>query len=60
MFKKHNPTSERYCLDDLRRDIADAIERASAARIHPVEIERAVHAIADSQAQRRATTTAVI
>jgi hypothetical protein len=41
-------------LDDLRSDIGKAIEKARAARIHPIEIERAVHAIADWQAQRRA------
>jgi hypothetical protein len=31
----------------LRRDIGEAIEKARAARVHPIEIERAVHAIAD-------------
>jgi hypothetical protein len=60
MFKKHVPTSERYTLDDMRSDIGKAIEKARAARIHPIEIERAVHAIADWQAQRRATTAAAI
>jgi hypothetical protein len=41
----------------MRSDIGSAIEKARAARIHPVEIERAVHAIADWQAQRRSLTT---
>jgi hypothetical protein len=60
IFRKQPDSEPRYSLDDLRRDIAEAIERARASRIHPVEIERAVHAIADWQSQRRATTTAVI
>jgi hypothetical protein len=60
IFEKQPDIEPRYSLDDLRRDIGMAIEKARAARIHSIEIERAVHAIADWQAQRRATTTAVI
>jgi hypothetical protein len=61
IFRKQSDTHEpRYTLDDMRSEIGRAIEKARAARIHPVEIESAVHAIADWQAQRRATTTAVI
>jgi hypothetical protein len=37
----------RHTLDDMRSEIGKAIEKARAARIHPIEIERAVHAIAD-------------
>lgn len=41
IFRKQ-PESEppRYSLDDLRHDIGKAVEKARAARIHPVEIER--------------------
>ena len=59
-FRKQPANKPKYSLDDLRSDIGKAIEKARAARIHPVEIERAVHAAADWQAQRRATTAAVI
>jgi hypothetical protein len=60
IFRKQPDSEPRYSLDDLRRDIGEAIEKARAPRIHPIEIERAVHAIADWRARRRATTAAVI
>jgi hypothetical protein len=60
IFRKQPTNEPRYSLDDLRSDVGKAIEKARAARIHPVEIERAVHVMVDWRAQRRATTTAVI
>jgi hypothetical protein len=59
IFRHHPTEPPRYSLDNLRRDIASAVERARDAHVHSVEIERAVHAIADWQAQRRAMTTPV-
>ena len=60
IFRKQPDNEPSYSLDDLRSDIGKAMEKARAAHIHPIEIERAVHAIADWQAQRRAMTEAVI
>jgi hypothetical protein len=60
IVRRQTTNEPKYSLDDLRSDIGKAIEKARAARIHPIEIERAVRAIADWQAQRRATTMAVI
>jgi hypothetical protein len=61
IFRKQSDSHEpRYTLNDMRSEIGKAIEKARAARIHPVEIERTVHAIADWQTQRRAVTAAVI
>ena len=57
IFRKQPGSEPSYCLDDLRSDIGKAIEKARAARIHPIEIERGVPAIADWQAQRRAGET---
>jgi hypothetical protein len=31
IFKKHNPTPERYTEDDLRKDVAVALQRARDA-----------------------------
>ena len=59
MFKKHNQTPE-YDEDALRRDVFAALERARQARIHSVVIQRVIHGVADSEAQRRAMTEAVI
>jgi hypothetical protein len=48
IFRKKSDSHEpRYTLDDMRSEIGKAIEKPRAARIHPIEIERAVHAIAD-------------
>jgi hypothetical protein len=60
MFKKHNQTPERYDEDALRRDVFAALERAKDAHIHSVIIQRVIHGVADSEAQRHATTEAVI
>jgi hypothetical protein len=60
MFKKHNQTPEHYEEDALRRDVIDALERARQARIHSVVIQRVIHGVADSEAQRRAMFEAVI
>jgi hypothetical protein len=60
MFKKHNQTPERYDEDALRRDVFAALERARQARIHSVVIQRVIHGVADSEAQRRAVSEAVI
>jgi hypothetical protein len=60
MFKKHNLTPERYDEDALRRDVFAALERVKDARIHSVIIQRVIHGVADSEAQRRAMTEAVI
>jgi hypothetical protein len=60
MFKKYVPTPERYTEDDLRKDVAAALQRARQARIHSVVAQRIIHAVADAEAQRRATTEAVI
>jgi hypothetical protein len=61
IFRKQPDSDEpRYTLDDMRSDIGKAIEKARAARIHPIEIERAVHASADWLAQHRALNSAII
>jgi hypothetical protein len=44
----------------MRSEIGKAIEKARAARIHPIEIGRAVHAAADWIAQHRALNTPII
>jgi hypothetical protein len=59
MFKKHNQTPE-YDEDALRRDVFAALERARQARIHSVVIQRVIHGVADSEAQRRAMSEAVV
>jgi hypothetical protein len=60
MFKKYVPTPERYTEDDLRQDVAAALQRARQAGVHSVICQRVIHAVADAEAQRRATTEAVI
>jgi hypothetical protein len=60
IFTKHNPTPQRYSEDDLRRDVAAALQRARVARIHSVVCQRIIHGVADAEAQRRATMEAVI
>jgi hypothetical protein len=60
MFKKHNPTPERYDEDALRRDVFAALERARQARIHSVVIQRVLHGVADTEAQRRAMSESVL
>jgi hypothetical protein len=49
-----------FSIEDLHKEIGDSISRAKAARIHPVVIERALKSAADSFAQMRAMTEAVI
>jgi hypothetical protein len=56
MFKKHVPTPRRYSESDLRNDVQAALERARQVRIHSVVIQRVIHGVADSEAQRRAIT----
>ena len=60
IFRKQPANEPKYSLDDLRRDIGQAIEKARAARIHPIEIERAIHATADWIAQHRALNTSIL
>jgi hypothetical protein len=61
IFRKQSDSHEpRYTLDDMRSEIGKAIEKARAARIHPIEIGRAVHAAADWIAQHRALNTPII
>jgi hypothetical protein len=60
IFCKQPDNEPKYSLEDLRSDVAKAIEKARAARIHPVEIERAVHAAADWIAQHRALNTPIL
>jgi hypothetical protein len=60
IFRKPNSDGPRYTLDDMSSEIGKAIAKARAARIHPIEIERACHAAGDASAMRRATTAAVI
>jgi hypothetical protein len=60
IFRKQSDTEPSYSLDGLRRDIGKAIEKAREARIHPVEIQRAVHAAADWIAQHRALHAPII
>jgi hypothetical protein len=60
MFKKHVPTPTRYSESDLRNDVQAALERARQARIHSVVIQHVIHGVADSEAQRRAMSEAVI
>jgi hypothetical protein len=58
--KDNNRESPAYTLEDMHRGIAESIAKAKAARIHPVLIERALKSAADSFAQIRAMTEAVI
>jgi hypothetical protein len=60
IFKKHIPTPERYVESDLRNEVLAALDRARKAGIHSVVIQRIIHAVADSEARRRALTEAVI
>ena len=60
IFRKQPDSDPRYSLDDLRSDVGKAIEKARAARIHPIEIERTVHAAADWIAQHRALNAPII
>lgn len=60
IFRKEPDAKPRYTIDDLRSDIGAAIAKAREARIHPVLIERALKSAADSFAQIRAMTEAVI
>jgi hypothetical protein len=60
IFKKHNPTPERYTEDDLRKDVAVALQRARDAGIHSVVCQRVIHSVADAEAQRRAMSEPVI
>jgi hypothetical protein len=60
IFRKQPECQPRYSLDYLRRDIGEAMEKTRAARIHPIEIERAVHAVADWQAQYHSLNSAII
>jgi hypothetical protein len=60
MFKKHVPTPTRYSESDLRNDVQAALERRRKAGIHSVILQRVIHGVADSEAQRRAMTAAVI
>jgi hypothetical protein len=60
MFKKYVPTPEHYTQDDLRKDVAAALQRARQAGVHSVVCQRIIHAVADSEAVRRATMEAVI
>jgi hypothetical protein len=49
-----------YSIETLHQEIGEIISRAKPARIHPVLIERALKSAADSFAQIRAMTEAVI
>jgi hypothetical protein len=60
IFKKHNPTPERYMESDLRNEVFAALDRARKAGIHSVIIQRVIHCVADSEAQRRAITEPVL
>jgi hypothetical protein len=60
IFRKQPDAEPRYSIDNLRRDIGEAIAKAREARIHPVQIERACHAAGDAVAMHRATTAAAI
>jgi hypothetical protein len=60
MFKKHVPTPTRYSESDLRNDVQAALERGRKAGIHSVILQRVIHGIADSEAQRRAMFEPVI
>jgi len=58
--KQPDAEPPRYSIDDLRRDIGEAIAKARDARIHSVVIERACHAAGDAIAMHRATMEPVI
>jgi hypothetical protein len=60
MWKKDNQQAPAYTLEDMHREIAESVAKAKAARVHPVMIERALKSAADSFAQMRATTEAVL
>jgi hypothetical protein len=49
IFRKQPDNEPSYSLDDLRSDVGKAIEKARAARIHLIEIERAVHGAAGAR-----------
>lgn len=58
IFQKH--TTPKYGEEDLRHDVAAALQRARQAGIHSVVAQCIIHAVADAEAQRRATIEAVI
>ena len=63
MWKRNDDNRQitpAFSIEDLHKEIGDSISRAKAARIHPVVIERALKSAADSFAQMRALTEAVL
>jgi hypothetical protein len=63
MWKRNDDnrrTTPVYWIEDFRKDVFVALEKAKGARIHYSYIERALHGIADGEAQRRAMTEPAI
>jgi hypothetical protein len=63
MWKQRNDDNRQaptFSIEDLHKEIGESIAKAKAARIHPVLMERALKSAADSFAQIRAMTEAVI
>jgi hypothetical protein len=60
IFRKQPANEPKYSLDDLRSNAGNAIQKARAPRIHLIEFERAVHAVADWIAQQRALNAPII
>jgi hypothetical protein len=62
MWKRNddNRQATTYSIEDLHREIGQSVAKAKAARLHPAVIERALKSAADSFAQVRAMTEAVI
>jgi hypothetical protein len=60
IFWKQPDEQSKYSEENLRNDVAAALQRARNARIHSVICQRVIHSVADAEAQRRATTDAVM
>jgi hypothetical protein len=63
MWKQRNDDNRQaptFSIEALHQEIGESVAKAKAAHIHPVLIERALKSAADSFAQIRAMTSAVI
>jgi hypothetical protein len=48
IFQKH--TTSKYGEEDLRHDVASALQRARAAGVHSVICQRVIHSVAEQKA----------
>jgi hypothetical protein len=60
IFRKQPDEQPKYGSDDLRRGFEAALQRTRQVGVHSVVCQRIIHAVADSEAVRRATSEAVI